>query len=171
MTPAINDAKRRAQEVIDANFVSEPPVRITDIAQNYGLQIRIVDLSTHPGVAGFIDPKSRTIFVSRDDAPTRQAFTVAHELGHWLMHGKELEAEPEKYAILYRKPLGEPNDDIVEKQANVFAASLLVPKGLLDRYKDVKDHKVIADIFGVSSEVIGYRLNHEYNKQAQARKR
>lgn len=166
MTSAISDAKKKAQEVLEANFVSEPPVRITDIAQNYGLQIKVVDLSGYPGVAGFIDPQSRTIFVNKDDPPTRQAFTIAHELGHWLMHKKELESEPDKYAILYRKPLGEPNDDVVEKQANTFAASVLVPKNLLEKYKDVKDHTTIADIFGVSPEVIGYRLDHEFKKQS-----
>lgn len=166
MTNIVEEAKKKAQQVLDANFAHETPIRVTDIAQNYGLQIKIVDLGAYQSdVAGFIDSKTKTIFVNKNDGVTRQAFTIAHELGHWLMHQNELKSKPDKYAILYRRPLGEPNPDPVEKQANTFAAALLVPKELLEKYKDVKDHGKIADIFGVSPEVIGYRLRHEFGKR------
>jgi Zn-dependent peptidase ImmA (M78 family) len=169
MTQTIDDAKKKAQQVLDDNFVVEPPVRVTDIAANYGLQIAVADLGEYGAdVAGYIDPKAKLIVVNMNDPSTRQAFTIAHELGHWFMHQDKLESEPDKYAILYRKPLGGPNIDSIEKQANTFAACLLVPKSMLENYKDTSDYRTIADIFGVSQEVIGYRFRHEFGKQESA---
>ena len=61
---------------------------------------------------------------------------------------------------MYRKALGELNQDPKEKEANCFAANLLVPAELLEKYKDY-NIDTIAKIFGVSQEVIGYRLQFE----------
>jgi Zn-dependent peptidase ImmA (M78 family) len=91
---------------------------------------------------------------------TRQAFTLAHELGHWLLHNEKLRESPE-LSILFSKPLGELNKEPIEKEANCFAASLLVPKSFLEEYKD-EDPLTIAQIFGVSQDVIGFRIKDEY---------
>lgn len=155
-----------ADKVLSENLVSEPPVKVTDIARNYGLLVKEVDLGSFGDrVAGFIEPKQKVIYVNKQDKPNRKAFTVAHELAHSLMHEKELHSDTDKYAVLYRRPLGAPQEDQIEKQANAFAARLLVPKNMLENYKDNADISTIAKIFGVSEELIGYRLKHEFNKQ------
>lgn len=165
MTDVVEEAISKAEEVLRDNLVEEPPVKITEIARNYGLLVETADLGEYGAdVAGFIDPASKIIYVNKKDSATRQAFTIAHELGHWLMHQDELEKEPNKYAVLYRKPLGTVNGDPVEKQANTFAANLLVPKKMLEKYAKDSDINTLADIFGVSTEVIGYRLKHESPK-------
>lgn len=159
-------AKAKAEEVLKENFVVSPPIDIEDLVTNYGLQVVEVDFDLDPkfhNVAGLIDPKEKTIFVSNKDSETRKAFTIAHELGHWLLHQEKLQSEPEKYSILYRIPIGTLNSDPVEKEANTFAANLLVPKHLLDKYKDL-DVDTISRIFGVSPEVVGYRLKNEYGR-------
>jgi Zn-dependent peptidase ImmA (M78 family) len=164
LTHLITAAKQQAAQVLDENFVSEPPVLVEGIAKNYGLQVKVADLgSSGNDVAGFIDPATKIIYVNKDDSPARQAFTVAHELGHWFLHHEQLQAEPDKYAILYRRPLGSSDVDAVEKQANFFAANLLVPKEMLEQYRDGTRHNEIAKIFGVSPEVIGYRFAHEFD--------
>lgn len=161
----INEAQKKADEILSENLVTEPPVKVIDIARNYGLLVKEVDLGSFgPRIAGFIDPKQEVIYVNKKDSAAKQAFTVAHELAHWLMHQKELHSEPNKYAVLYRSPLGKPQNDPVEKQANAFAARLLVPKDMLEKYKDNSDRHSIAKVFGVSDELIGYRLKHEFNK-------
>jgi len=160
----IRHAQLKADEVLADNIVTEPPVRVTDIARNYDLLVEEVDLGSFGArVAGFIDPKQKIIYVNKKDKANKQAFTVAHELAHWLMHQDKLHSEPNKYAVLYRMPLGSPQNDEIEKEANAFAARLLVPKEMLEKYKDNSDISTIADIFGVSEELIGYRLKHEFN--------
>jgi Zn-dependent peptidase ImmA (M78 family) len=158
-----DDARSAAAQVIENNYIEEPPVAIIDLARNYGLEVKSADFGAQSSVvSGYINPATKTILVNQDDPPTRQAFTVAHELGHWRMHQLELHADPDTYAILYRRPLGGPNGDPVERQANTFAANVLVPKKMLEKYKDHVSRAELADIFGVSQEVIGYRLKNEF---------
>lgn len=66
--------------------------------------------------------------------------------------------------IFYRKPLGRSNLDPIEKEANCFAANLLVPKFMLEKY--IPDYvsgkisiKELSLIFEVSADVMGYRLH------------
>lgn len=153
------------ERILQENFVVAPPIKIDEIVRNYGLSLAAVDFSSSPewkDVAGYLNAQERKIYLNSADSGARQAFTVAHELGHWLLHRDKLD-DPD-YAILYRKPLGEKGTDTIEKEANVFAANLLVPRALLDKYKD-DDAGRIAKIFGVSSDVIGYRLKDEYGIQ------
>lgn len=162
----IKGAQLKADQVLADNLVAAPPVKVTDIARNYGLLVEEVDLGDFGArIAGFIDPIKKVIYVNQKDRPYRKAFTVAHELAHWIMHEDKLHSEPDKYAVLYRTPLGVPQEDPVEKEANAFAARLLVPKDMLKKYKDDSDISTIANIFGVSDELIGYRLKHEFNRK------
>lgn len=163
--PDYKKTLQRVDEILRENFVTSPPVRIEEIATNYGLTIVEADFERND-IAGLIDPAEKKIYVNKNDPDTRQAFTIAHELGHWLLHQDQLSREPDKYAVLYRKPLGRPNGDPIETEANFFAANLLVPKTLLEKYKDVEDTNTIAKIFGVSLEVVGYRMKDEYGKHS-----
>ncbi len=155
---------QRVEQILGENYVISPPVKIEDIAANYGLTIVEADFERND-VAGLIDPAEKKIYVNKNDSDTRQAFTIAHELGHWLLHQDQLSKDPTKYAVLYRKPLGQPSEDHIETEANFFAANLLVPRNLLEKYKG-ENPNTIAKIFGVSPEVVGYRMRNEYGKRS-----
>jgi Zn-dependent peptidase ImmA (M78 family) len=154
-------SKEEAYKILKENFVSSPPVVIEEIARNYGLNIYGMDFNGNNDVSGFIDPEKKAIYVNKDESETRKAFTIAHELGHWILHPHKLKESPDKYAILFRRPIGSDENDPTEQEANCFAAHILVPKYLLNDYKSENDN-VIADIFGVSAELIGYRKQREY---------
>ena len=81
-------------------------------------------------VSGLVDFPNARPYVNRSDNLERQIFTVAHELGHWLLHKDIYESDPERYNVLPRfsNPF---RDGPLEQEANRFAASLLVPKRLL----------------------------------------
>ena len=151
-------AKRRASEVRKENFVREPPVRIYEIARNYHLRVVEADFASGKfvGVSGLLDLKESKIVLERSDSPARKRFTTAHELRHFLLHKKHLEKEPD-LGILLRRPLGHADSDAREQEANCFAANLLVPNVLLVKYRDHSDD-LLARLFGVSLEMIGYRL-------------
>lgn len=156
-TPDIEKAKDRASTVLKENFIQEPPINVRELAKNYELEVRDIELPVNANnVAGFIDPEKRIIYVNASDSMTRRNFTVAHELGHWLLHQEQLKSEPDKYAVLYRIPLGAPNSDPVETEANVFAANLLVPEEMISMYPDDSNAE-LAQRFCVSTSVIGYR--------------
>jgi Zn-dependent peptidase ImmA (M78 family) len=151
--PNFKKARELAREVLDANFITAPPIQIRELAENYGLRVFVAEFSDSD-VAGTINLKEACIVVNSYDTVERKAFTIAHELGHWLLH-KEDPGLSEGVTIFLRKPLGG-EIDWWEKEANWFAANVLVPKEMLDCYKD-KDEREVAKIFGVSPSVIGYR--------------
>jgi len=79
-----------------------------------------------------------------------------------LLHKEKLEEDP-KLSILFRKPLGQTDPNPLEQEANTFAAEILVPMVILREYlnKGIKEPVILADIFGVSQEVISYRIKDE----------
>ena len=82
----------------------------------------------------------------------RDRFTLAHELGHYLMHQPEnvsFARAGEKGVETYRNP---------EWQANTFAAELLMPKELID----TDNIEEIADRFGVSNQAASIRVKKIY---------
>jgi Zn-dependent peptidase ImmA (M78 family) len=96
--------------------------------------------------------------VNQDDAGVRQTFTVAHELGHKVLH--EEWAKSEAYKVLWRD-LRRQTKDRWEQEANAFAANLLMPRQMVDTYRKVP-LSVLAKIFAVSEDVARYRLKNLY---------
>ena len=101
----------------------------------------------------------------------RKRFTMAHELGHLLLkHGNPLDIS--KNVILFRDDSTSRGSDWMEVEANYFAASLLMPEGIL--YSEIKklkndsksssitedDVKSLADTFEVSSIAMSIRLSN-----------
>src|SRR6266487_4675697 len=93
MRPTKVDAEREAQQLLDTVWGNRFPVDPVQIARDLGLDVQEAELE--PNVAGAIfketgqDP---TIFINASDSPNRQRFTVAHELGHYVMHAEEPDA-------------------------------------------------------------------------------
>lgn len=152
-THAENEAKRLT------SFISTPPVPVYEIAESNGVNVVFADFGVNAEkVAGLCDFDNARIYVNQDDQPERQTFTMAHELGHWIMHRDFFLAHPEKYPVLPRFQAAN-NDDAMEKEANKFAACLLVPERLL---KPVRGSPVsaLASAFGVSRTMMEYRLKN-----------
>jgi transcriptional regulator with XRE-family HTH domain len=97
------------------------------------------------------------IGVNQHQYPGRQRFTVAHELGHFVLNHHDrfhLDLGPSN-------SFGDsPNFDWrLEREANDFAANLLMPASLLrDHWKPSASPKELADVFGVSPIAMTYRL-------------
>jgi Zn-dependent peptidase ImmA (M78 family) len=107
------------------------------------------------------------IGVNSRHAPTRQRFTVAHEIGHLLIHKGQPVFIDRFVRVNWRN--GESNRE--EVQANAFAAELLMPRALvrkaieraLSRRRDVTPQElvsVLAKSFEVSAAAMQYRLTN-----------
>ncbi|QYK52614.1 MAG: ImmA/IrrE family metallo-endopeptidase [Fimbriimonadaceae bacterium] len=155
LKPNYDEAKKIAKKVLEDNFVLEPAVPVFDIARNYVANIYLADFGDRDDVCGFIDFEDDSIVVNQDHSESRMAFTVAHELGHKLLHSEWLKEDPNR-SIMLRRPLGGEIDPR-EQEANAFAAELLVPLKMLEKYRHLAISR-LAQLFGVSEEVIGYRL-------------
>lgn len=158
--PNWNLAKKTAAAVLQKHGIALPPILPRALAEAEGLTIRYAQFKPDfQEVCGFIEFAENRITVNADHPPNRQQFTIAHEFGHFLLHRQDYAENPQLYRILLRHPVKK-DVDFREQEANAFAANLLVPKDLLKKYSRFTDsNEQLADLFGVSEEVIGYRRN------------
>ena len=155
---------RRVKQVVRgiiAEFdLKDPPVNPVKIARDKGVRVVLVEFSGDADqISGFFDCEENAIYVNKREFPLRQTFTVAHELGHALLH-KDWAAS-EDYKILLRDS-DYNGDDAYEKEANAFAAHLLVPRFLLDQYWQSNSIESLSRLFAVSVPMIKNRLAFEY---------
>jgi len=131
------------------------PIDIVEIAQKLGFEVYLSNFD-NPDVAGMVinSLDNKSIYINKKDIPQRQRFTIAHEIGHIVLHHKK-DATFEE--VDYRNTNELPSQKEIE--ANAFAAALLMPKELAikvwDRLQDVDD---FADYFKVSKSAGAIRL-------------
>lgn len=116
-----------------------------------GLEVEEMELE----VSGMLFPTERLIFVNGGEPETRRRFTIAHELGHWICQCLEGHTAP-----LYcrAEDIGvDPRGRALEREANVFAAELLMPEtGVREEFATSAGG--CAQAFGVSEEALRWRL-------------
>lgn len=144
------------EEIIgDIEFI-EPPINLGKILEYFNIKLAQT-LFKDPHIAGAFDKKEKMIYFSQQDSPKRQFFTAAHELGHFVLHPQK------KEDIFYRYQASEFNGESAEeeKQANYFAACLLMPRELVQRFWDTQhDLELLAASFGVSRSAAYWRLKN-----------
>jgi Zn-dependent peptidase ImmA (M78 family) len=97
-------------------------------------------------------PASRTIWLNATEPEPRRRFTLAHELGHWVCQCLEGTAAP---VMCRPKDVTESALRAVEREANIFAAELLMPEPAV---RSSAGEDWLWRRFGVSDEAMGWRL-------------
>lgn len=155
-----------------------PPINISRIANDLGIMVLETSMP-EPDVSGFIvkrDDGQICIYVNEDDSITRQRFTIAHELAHYYLHYRESNGVSDKKGILdfvkFRNGVYDEGGRDEEKQANAFAAELLVPFNALRELWEAghMDAAFLANRFAVSTEMMINRLKScvkDLNKTAR----
>ncbi len=152
------DPERDAEELLEVVWAGRPlPVDPIQIAEQLGIKIFTAGLK--PEVSGMLikEPgKDPEIYINGTDSMSRQRFTCAHELGHYV---KRVATGAAEWATIdYRGPLTSDGTDPDEIYANQFAASLLMPKQELRRLHKDLGLAALAYEFGVSEEAMNFRL-------------
>lgn len=158
--PDYRRAEREALGLLREYGVEEPPVDPVRIAEQLGVPVRFVEFTgeTDRNVSGFYDCETNQIWVNKHEFPLRQTFTVAHELGHKILH--EEWARSDNYRVLLRDP-SKTDWDPIEQEANVFAANLLMPRHMVDQYYKLPVEQ-ISRLFAVSVPAVNHRLAFLY---------
>ena len=143
---------------IVGGFLSHAPVDLDGMAAALGLKIIRQRLSDD--VSGKIERGNGGYVVTINSlhSSTRQRFTQAHEIAHYVLH-RDLIGDGIVDDALYRS--AQLRSDL-ETQANRFAADILMPASILRRvYRDegVRDIASLTQRFGVSPEAMKIRLN------------
>jgi hypothetical protein len=132
------------------------PVDVEAIAATLGIDV-VGDEMPEDGLIEYDGVNAPTVRLGNASASVkRRRFTLAHELGHAVLHLKIGEA-----CAMPRDTFGEGTSPPLEAQANAFAANLLVPFELLDIIgpRVVWNIDALVDAFGVSKSMIYIRMS------------
>jgi|UniRef100_A0A7C3SNF6 Zn-dependent peptidase ImmA (M78 family) len=131
------------KEILAYFFIKKPPVKPDVIAYGLGFNITFTKVPT-PKISGIIYNKE--IVINSSDPIVRQRFSLAHELGHYFLHDQS--SSFHKFDKEYIRK---------EQEADLFAASLLMPLFMLENYLYLPVEE-IAKIFIVSRKAVELRL-------------
>ena len=152
--------------------VISPPIPVEQIAQNLGAEVCYMPFEGEGEVSGMLyrDLDQKVIGVNSLHNPNRQRFTIAHEIGHLLLH-RDLISESvhvdKQFRVLMRDSHSATGLETIEVQANQFASELLIPSSLFDPTKiapsDIDDDAQRDDLakkFRVSRQMLEYRISN-----------
>lgn len=133
--PIGSRALRTASTVLATEQVKRAPVPVEKIAGKYA---HLMYYSLPDDVSGMLLPlpndggqRKWAIVVNVAHAEVRQRFTIAHELGHLLMHRYTTPHADGRFVVRFRNARSATGSDREEIEANQFAAELLMPERLV----------------------------------------
>lgn len=149
-----------AEQLLAKFDIKSVPTPIEELVRGLGIRVSRAPSADFSGLLIRKDGHA-LIGVNSSEPRTRQRFTIAHELGHFILH-------PQKDAFVdFRKErsAGEAKPPR-ERHADMFAAALLMPRRSLlkdfrrlakDGYTD-EITSALARQYAVSDEAMKYRL-------------
>lgn len=168
--------EKKVNELLENFGIVNPPVPVEKIIRELGVKITFEPFQGSDDISGILyrDAQKAVIGINSEHPITRQRFSMAHELGHFILHRKQLFVD-KMVRVNFRDPKSSLAIDSDEIQANAFAAELLMPNEfvkneirslvLSNRYNRrtyLKEELIdeLAHAFDVSRQAMEYRLNN-----------
>lgn len=156
------------EQLLSSAKVLAPPVPVDQIIRSQGIEITRKRFDDETSGLIYVDPNSgyAVIGLNVNHSKTRQRFTLAHELGHFLLHKQQsggLHVDDQDFFLRFRDHHSSDGSDRDEREANAFAAELLMPSVFLER-----DTKKLQDGVSLSDETVLRELASTYGVSLQA---
>ncbi len=164
------NAITQARKLLSQSGQKKPPVHVERIAQNI-LKINVFRHRFDSNeMSGLFFRKGNSLFLGVNDnhPERRQRFTIAHEIGHYVLHVNEtlhydkppMHNKDNYLDNVYYRAEDVLNDD--EREANYFAAELLMPEEFVVKLidKGIRAIHELAEAFNVSEDAMRYRLTN-----------
>ncbi len=162
----LNSAKQNSidkviEDLLVATGFSYDKNNILELAQKLGLKV-MTTIFGDKSIRGYIN-SANTIYINAEDTPKRQDFTLAHEIGHYKLHGNGHRERIDRYDYSHISNKEEREEkEKEETEANYFAASLLVPanklKTLITELGRDLNIRLLANYFNVSEAMLRIRI-------------
>lgn len=157
-------AKRAALELWKKHD-STIPVDVKGIIQSEGITLQPESLENDVSGMLVIKDSQAVIGVNSRHSPTRQRFTMAHELGHYMLHRSTANIFFDESLLFFRNQRSSEGTKRQEIEANNFAAELLMPEPAIrqrleepiDAFNEEEVEKLASE-FKVSSQALTIRL-------------
>lgn len=163
--------QHRVDKLLEEQGISSDPVNVEKIAKSMGAQLRFSPLDEELSGMVYIKEDIPIIGVNALHHPNRQRFTIAHEIGHLILHTDAIKKAihvDKDFPMLMRDSLSSAGVEEMEVEANLFAAELLMPRSLLaasleHQVFDIDDDQKVVSLakqYKVSASAMRYRLGN-----------
>ena len=159
------EMEKKASRLLAKVGVSTPPVPVEQVADCLGIKIESTDLGEDcSGV--LVRHRTRAVIgVNWAHHYNRRRFSIAHEIGHFVLHEGDTYID-KGYRVNFRALEAGSGTKREEVEANAFAAALLMPaEWVRDAFKhqpfDLTEDdglEMLAEKFEVSTQAMTYRL-------------
>ncbi|MFY0689051.1 MAG: ImmA/IrrE family metallo-endopeptidase [Cyclobacteriaceae bacterium] len=164
--PDYNEIEKSAYDLlVGHNLLGSVPIKLEELLQKLKIHKEERDLGEEISGLLVIKPSMTTIGLDKNQGDARKNFTIAHEIGHFVLHQEEKKMFVDETIAVFARS-GKSNN--IEREANAFAAALLMPKVLIHRLIDelgidsftISDEQIknLAEKFQVSQIAMTYRL-------------
>lgn len=164
-------AEARAASILESLGLGEPPIPVERIALHLGLEVERAALGDNVSGLLVVQDGRGMIGVSANQPLVRQRFTIAHEIGHFVLHKDVMPVFIDTQFLrpilaAFRNAASSTGEDAREREANAFAAALLMPAEMVHRAiatlgVDIADEEAIEELakrFNVSRQAMTFRL-------------
>lgn len=155
-----------ALQLIQKTGILAFPISVNLMTQKYNIGLLFYDFADE--ISGVLVEKSGqfTIGCNKHHHENRQRFTIAHELGHYFLKHQRQGFFVDESTLFFRANASTPGESAQEREANAFAASLLMPKPFMEKYLlenkvDFSDDEALGNLakaFSVSTGAMAFRL-------------
>jgi len=164
-----------AQETLRKAGALAVPVDLEKVTASLGVKVHYEKMEDDVSGVLIVQGQQRHILVNKDHFLQRARFTLAHEIGHLLLHDSNADRMFIDHQMRVYQRVGEASssayshpgsltDARQEREANLFAAALLMPAPLVTRaalerdMRDEFDVAALAKTFVVSEQAMSIRL-------------
>jgi Zn-dependent peptidase ImmA (M78 family) len=164
------DIERKAESLLTECGALRAPVPLDTVIHHLALTAQARQLAETSGVL-VVENGRGMIGYNVNHSRVRQRFTIAHEIGHFVMHASDNQQQRlfvDRSTMFRRNENSSTGDDHQEVEANRFAAALLMPEKLIreeiasSRFDldDEEDVGNMAKHFNVSAAAMTFRLKN-----------
>jgi Zn-dependent peptidase ImmA (M78 family) len=165
-------AEKKAYKLLDSLNISELPIPVEKIAMQLNITISYEPFDGNMSGLLYRDETHTIIGVNSEESKQRQRFTIAHELGHFILHeGDQIHVDHD-FRVNFRDLNSSLAINTNEIEANAFAAALLMPENIVkdtfdnivsdgvDSFSDNSEEEIaqLARMFNVSQKALLIRL-------------
>lgn len=163
-----------AENLLVRHNIKHREVPVTDIIRALDIEVRMEEVDAD--LSGFLfrdAEKGRAVIgVNAAHPENRVRFTLAHELGHYLLHEGEtvhFDGNRPGMTVSLRSNESSKGTNDNEREANLFAAELLMPAKFLEKdlrgqhAMDLMEDGTLAELakkYKVSVQALTFRLNN-----------
>lgn len=154
-----NRIETKVAALLEECGIQDPPINLRAVAKH--LDLEIMEDKFEDALAGVLLRDEKVIAVNTAHSEARKNFSIAHEIGHYVLHKNLNEFFDGVYK---REKIENTANNVFEMQANEFAAALLMPKTKVIhaiQQSNKLNGNIISELasqFKVSEQAMSFRL-------------